>query len=79
MSGRHPVVPVFRRAAPRRPAAACGGTCSARTPRPAGPVFDVVAPAIALRFGALTAAYRVRLLDRVLGLDALPGRGGPGR
>jgi len=42
-------------------------------------VFDVVAPAIALRFGALTAAYRVRLLDRVLGLDALPGRGGPGR
>ena len=29
-------------------------------------------PALVLWFGALTAAYRFRLLDRVLGLDTLP-------
>jgi cation-transporting ATPase E len=40
---------------------------------PAKPVFTAVLPALVLWFAALTVAYRVRLLDRVLGLDALPG------
>lgn len=39
---------------------------------PAAPVFVAVLPALVLWFGALTVAYRVRLLDRVLGLDSLP-------
>ncbi|MHA6779983.1 HAD-IC family P-type ATPase [Pseudonocardia saturnea] len=39
---------------------------------PAAPVFTTVLPALVLWFGTLTAAYRFRLLDRVLGLDALP-------
>lgn len=39
---------------------------------PAAPVFTTVLPAMVLWFGALTAAYRLRLLDRILGLDALP-------
>jgi cation-transporting ATPase E len=39
---------------------------------PAAPVFRVVLPALVLWFITLTAAYRVRLLDRVLGLD-VPG------
>jgi cation-transporting ATPase E len=41
---------------------------------PAAPVFTTVLPALVLWFGALTVAYRVRLLDRILGLDSLPGR-----
>jgi cation-transporting ATPase E len=39
---------------------------------PAPPVFDAVLPALVLWFAALTAAYRFRLLDRLLGLDDLP-------
>jgi cation-transporting ATPase E len=39
---------------------------------PARPVFDTVLPALVLWFGALSAAYRYRVLDRVLGLDDLP-------
>jgi len=39
---------------------------------PARPVFTTVLPALALWFVVLSAAYRLRLLDRVLGLDALP-------
>jgi len=39
---------------------------------PAPPMFVVVLPALGLWFVALTAAFRVRLLDRVLGLDQLP-------
>ncbi len=39
---------------------------------PAPVVFTTVLPALALWFGALTAAYRLRLLERVLGLDELP-------
>jgi cation-transporting ATPase E len=39
---------------------------------PARPVFQVVLPALALWFVALNAAYRLRLLDRVLGLGELP-------
>jgi cation-transporting ATPase E len=42
---------------------------------PAPPVFDAVLPALALWFAALTAAYRFRLLDRLLGLDDLPRAG----
>jgi len=42
---------------------------------PARPVFDTVLPALVLWFVALSAAYRLRLLDRVLGLDDLPARG----
>ena len=38
----------------------------------AEPVFQVVLPALVLWFVLLTAAYRFRLLDRVLGLDDLP-------
>ncbi len=41
---------------------------------PAMPVFVVVLPALVAWFGTLSAAYRYRLLDRVLGLDELPGR-----
>ncbi|MGE3289392.1 MAG: HAD-IC family P-type ATPase [Pseudonocardia sp.] len=39
---------------------------------PAPPVFVAVLPALVLWFATLTAAYRLRLLDRVLGLDQLP-------
>jgi cation-transporting P-type ATPase E len=39
---------------------------------PAPPVFRAVLPALALWFAALTLVYRLRLLDRVLGLDELP-------
>ena len=39
---------------------------------PAPPVFTAVLPALVLWFGVLTAAFRFRLLDRVLGLDELP-------
>jgi cation-transporting ATPase E len=39
---------------------------------PAAPVFQVVLPALALWFAALTVVYRLRLLDRILGLDQLP-------
>lgn len=35
------------------------------------PVFVIVLPALVLWFVALTAAFRLRLLDRVLGLDGL--------
>ena len=35
------------------------------------PVFTIVLPALVLWFAALSAAYRFRLLDRVLGLDEL--------
>jgi cation-transporting ATPase E len=35
-------------------------------------VFNTVLPALALWFAAMTAAYRFRLLDRMLGLAALP-------
>jgi cation-transporting ATPase E len=38
----------------------------------AEPVFKTVLPALVLWFVLLTAAYRFRLLDRVLGLDDLP-------
>ena len=38
---------------------------------PAAPVFIVVLPALVLWFVALTAAYRLRLLDRVLRVDEL--------
>jgi cation-transporting ATPase E len=39
---------------------------------PAAPVFQVVLPALGLWFAALTVVYRLRLLDRILGLDQLP-------
>ena len=39
---------------------------------PARAVFTIVLPALALWFAALTAAYRFRLLDRVLDLTELP-------
>jgi cation-transporting ATPase E len=39
---------------------------------PAAPVYQVVMPALAVWFVLLSAAYRFRLLDRVLGLSALP-------
>jgi hypothetical protein len=35
-------------------------------------VFTTVLPALALWFVALSAAYRFRLLDRILGLSELP-------
>jgi cation-transporting ATPase E len=38
----------------------------------AQPVYTVVLPALAVWFLALSAAYRLRLLDRVLGLRSLP-------
>jgi cation-transporting ATPase E len=44
---------------------------------PARPVFTTVLPALALWFVALSAAYRLRLLDRVLGIDRLPAESGP--
>ncbi len=40
---------------------------------PATPVFTTVLPALVLWVAALSAAYRFRLLDRVLGLGELPG------
>lgn len=43
---------------------------------PALPVFRVVLIAAVLWFVTLTLAFRLRLLDRVLGLDDLPGRRG---
>ena len=46
---------------------------------PAPPVFEAVLPALAIWFAALTAAYRFRLLDRLLGLDDLPRTRRPGR
>jgi cation-transporting P-type ATPase E len=39
---------------------------------PAPPIFVAVLPALLLWFGVLTAVFRLRLLDRVLGLDDLP-------
>ena len=39
---------------------------------PARPVFTTVLPALALWFVALSAAYRFRLLDRILGLSEPP-------
>jgi cation-transporting ATPase E len=42
-------------------------------------VFTIVLPALVLWFGALTVAYRVRLLDRLPGLDNLPRSTPPGR
>jgi cation-transporting P-type ATPase E len=39
---------------------------------PAPAVFTVVLPALVLWFGTLTAAYRIHLLDRALGLRDLP-------
>lgn len=39
---------------------------------PARPVRDAVLPALALWFVTLSAAYRFRLLDRILGLSDLP-------
>ncbi len=44
---------------------------------PAPPVFTAVLPALLLWFVALSAAYRYRLLDRILGLPELSA--GPGR
>ena len=41
---------------------------------PAPAVFNTVLPALVLWFAALSAAYRFRLLDRVLGLDELRNR-----
>ena len=38
----------------------------------AAPVFTAVLPALALWFVTLTAAYRLRLLDRILGLGEVP-------
>jgi cation-transporting P-type ATPase E len=39
---------------------------------PSGPLFLIVGLALVLWFAALTAAFRMRLLDRALGLDELP-------
>jgi cation-transporting P-type ATPase E len=39
---------------------------------PAAPVFMTVLPALVLWFAALTVVFRLRLLDRILGLDELP-------
>jgi cation-transporting ATPase E len=44
---------------------------------PAPAVFNTVLPALVLWFVALTAAYRFRVLDRVLGLSELPAAGKP--
>lgn len=41
---------------------------------PARPILIAVLPAVVIWFAALSAAYRWRLFDRVLGLDQLPGR-----
>jgi cation-transporting ATPase E len=35
-------------------------------------VFTTVLPALVLWYAALTVVYRLRLLDRILGLDQLP-------
>jgi cation-transporting P-type ATPase E len=46
----------------------------------AGPgpaVLITMIPALLLLFAALTVAFRVRLLERILGLDKLHGPGGP--
>lgn len=45
----------------------------------AEPVFETVLPALVLWFLVLTAVYRLRLLDRVLGLDLLEESGGSRR
>jgi len=42
---------------------------------PARPVFTAVLPALVIWFVALTAAYRFRVLDRMLGTDRLPRTG----
>jgi cation-transporting ATPase E len=42
---------------------------------PSAPVFATVVPALVLWFAALTAAFRFRLLDRILGLDELEASG----
>ena len=42
---------------------------------PAQPIYTAVVPTLAVWFLALSAAYRVRLLDRVLGLGNLPKSG----
>jgi cation-transporting ATPase E len=42
---------------------------------PARPTFVTVLPALLLWFGTLWAVFRVRLLDRILGLDHLPADG----
>jgi cation-transporting ATPase E len=39
---------------------------------PAPPIYHVVLPGLVLWFATLTAVYRLRLLDRILGLDQLP-------
>ena len=44
---------------------------------PALPVFTTVLPALVLWFVALSAAYRFRVLDRMLGIDQLPGVSAP--
>jgi cation-transporting ATPase E len=44
---------------------------------PAPPVFIAVLPALVLWFATLTAVFRLRLLDRILGLDELPARDSP--
>jgi cation-transporting ATPase E len=41
----------------------------------ADPVFETVLPALVIWFAVLTAAYRFRVLDRALALDALPPAG----
>jgi cation-transporting ATPase E len=46
---------------------------------PGPAVFITVIPALLLWFAAVTVAFRVRLLERILGLDKLPGPGGPVR
>jgi cation-transporting ATPase E len=43
----------------------------------ADPVFFTVLPALVVWFLVLSAAYRLRLLDRALGLAHLPGQRGP--
>ena len=43
---------------------------------PARPVFTTVLPALVLWFVALSGAYRLRLLDRVLRIDRLPAGSG---
>jgi cation-transporting ATPase E len=43
------------------------------------PVVLVVFPALVIWFGALSAAYRWQILDRLLAVDQLPSRNSPGR
>lgn len=45
----------------------------------AEPVFLTVLPALVIWFAALSAAYRFRLLERVLGVTALLGQNSSGR